>query len=286
MTLFGIWAWGLKTLLCAALEDLTLEMGTMLRTGLAMKFSGLLSGQDCRRVSVQRWMWWGRIHLSTLTIQIHIIALLQDFCVDWNGGNSSSWALLAFAKCDFSVLLKLCRLFHVSHRWDSEDLGSLVSLEGLSSSWSSRGSSLQGLLSSQSGHWFWLTVAGECAPGGREAEHCAVGQGAAVCAASCTTGCFGELQASYGFTVQVSKREFNAIYKRKASNLCECFVLPKQVRWQQWCGVFGPQHLCLQFPKQPSHCLASGWGWAEQLCLQHISRCWKSWTAACCAFWR
>lgn len=59
MTLFGIWARGLKALLCAALEDLTFEMGTLLRTGLAMKFSG--ASQDkamqkslCSEVDVMR----------------------------------------------------------------------------------------------------------------------------------------------------------------------------------------------------------------------------------------
>lgn len=131
------------------------------------------------------------------------------------------------------------------HRWDSQDQGFLVSLEGLSSSWSSRGSSLQGLVSSQPGHWFWLTVAAEYIPGGREAEPCAVCSRAGSSCAWCQL--HGEL---FWWATGFLWFRSEGLWKR-TSNLCECFILPKQVRkWQQGYGVFGSQYLCLQVPKE------------------------------------
>lgn len=164
-----------------------------------------------------------------------------------------------FCQIWFSVLLKLNLLFHVFHRWDSQDQGFLVSLEGLSSSWSSRGSSLQGLLSSQSlvtgSGWLWLrnTFVGA---GKQSPVQCAAGQGAAVHGASSTVGCSGELQVSYGFAVRVSKRELQTCVN----------ALFSLSRWENGSRdmVCLDLSICAsRFPKKPSHCLALGWGWSE-----------------------
>lgn len=143
------------------------------------------------------------------------------------------------------------------HRWDSQDQGFLVSLEGLSSSWSSRGSSLQGLVSSQPGHWFWLTVAAEYISGGREAEPCAVCSRAGSSCAWCQLhgGLFWWATGFLWFPVKVSKRELqtcaNALFSLS--------------RWENGSRdmVCLDLSICAsRFPKKPSYCLALGWGWS------------------------